>query len=82
MLVRCKCCNRELQSNSIKTVVCGCSNSLQLRGDVITAVDLSKVVIVEGLTDNKKPDTLSREDRVWQENRRKRKVRKLDFDIR
>jgi len=48
---------------------------------VITAVDLSEVVIVEGLLGNKKPDTISKEDMVWQENRRKRKVRKLDFDI-
>jgi 5S rRNA maturation endonuclease (ribonuclease M5) len=48
---------------------------------VITAVDLSEVIIVEGPSDNKKPDTISKEDIVWQENRRKRKVRKLDFDI-
>jgi len=81
MLVRCKCCNRELRSHPVKTVTCGCPNSLTLRGEVITAVDLSEVVIVEGLLGNKKPDTISKEDMVWQENRRKRKVRKLDFDI-
>jgi hypothetical protein len=53
-----------------------------LRGDIITANDLSLVVIVEGNKEIKKPDTLSQEDRVWQENRRKRKVRKLDFEVR
>jgi hypothetical protein len=72
----------ELRSHSVKTVTCGCPNSLTLRGDVISAVDLSEVVIVEGPSDNKKTDTISKEDMVWQENRRKRKVRKLDFDVR
>tara|TARA_B100000003_G_scaffold158734_1_gene144327 strand:- start:533 stop:703 length:171 start_codon:yes stop_codon:yes gene_type:complete len=55
---------------------------MKIVDNTVGAMDLSQVVIVEGIKDNKKPDTLSREDRVWQENRRKRKIRKLDFDIR
>jgi len=82
MLVRCKNCNLELSSHPVKTVSCGCPNMTTLRGDIITANDLSLVVIVEGNKEIKKPDTLSQEDRVWQENRRKRKVRKLDFEVR
>lgn len=53
-----------------------------LRGDVISANDLSQVIIVESDKEVKKPDTLSQEDRVWQENRRRRKVRRLDFEVR
>jgi|TARA_B100000003_G_C10758132_1_gene301857 hypothetical protein len=50
--------------------------------DTVGAMDLSQVVIVEGVRENKKNEALSKEDRAWQENRRKRKIRKLDFDIR
>ena len=82
MLVRCKSCNVELRSHTVKTVSCGCSNMTTLRGDVISANDLSQVIIVESNKEIKKPDTLSQEDRVWQENRRKRKVRRLDFEVR
>lgn len=82
MLVRCKCCNKELQSHVVKTVSCGCSNLTTLRGDVISASDLSQVIIIEDNKETKKPDALSKEDRVWQENRRKRKVRRLDFEVR
>lgn len=81
MLVRCKECNTELRSTN-KVQCCGCPNMMKVVDDTVGAMDLSQVVIVEGIKDNKKPDTLSREDRVWQENRRKRKIRKLDFDIR
>ena len=82
MLVRCKLCNRELESHVVKSVSCGCPNLTTLRGDIISANDLSKVVIIQGNKENKKTDTLSQEDRVWQENRRKRKIRKLDFEVR
>ncbi len=81
MLVRCKECNTELCSHVIKTVCCGCPNMTTLRGDVISANDLSKVVIIQDNKTNKKPD-LSQQDKVWQENRSKRKIRKLDFDVR
>lgn len=82
MLVRCKNCNTELRSHTVKTVSCGCPNMTVLRGDVISANDLSQVIIVESDKEVKKPDTLSQEDRVWQENRRRRKVRRLDFEVR
>lgn len=81
MLVRCKECNTELRSTN-KVQCCGCPNMMKIVDNTVGAMDLSQVVIVEGIKDNKKPDTLSREDRVWQENRRKRKIRKLDFDVR
>ena len=52
-------------------------------GDKITAVDLSQVVIVKMRVDEKSNQTsLSNSDIEWQESRRQRKVRKLDFEIR
>ena len=52
-------------------------------GDRITAVDLSQAVIVKMRVDDKSNETsLSSSDVAWQESRRKRKVRKLDFEVR
>tara|TARA_B100001079_G_scaffold244185_1_gene231284 strand:- start:40 stop:213 length:174 start_codon:yes stop_codon:yes gene_type:complete len=52
-------------------------------GDKITAVDLSQAVIVKMRVDEKSNQTsLSNSDIEWQESRRQRKVRKLDFEIR
>jgi len=49
----------------------------------ITAVDLSQAVIVKMRVDEKSNQTsLSNSDIEWQESRRQRKVRKLDFEIR
>ena len=52
-------------------------------GDRITAVDLSQAVIVKMRVDEKSNKTsLSNSDIEWQESRRQRKVRKLDFEVR
>ena len=77
--VRCKQCNVELTSSS-KTQVCGCPNMMTITGDAVSAVDLKKVVITR--LDKKETEGLSSQDLQWQEQRRKRKVRKLDFEIR
>ena len=82
IVVRCKNCNRELSSQSGKTQCCGCSNMMTLVDDVITAKDLGKVIIVRNLPKRKHKDSLTSEDLAWQEARKHRKVRKLDFDIR
>ena len=79
--IRCRSCNKELESHPTQTKCCGCSNMTTLRDDKITAVDLSKVVM---LTTNKeyKDSGLTSQDLQWQEERRKRKVRRLDFEVR
>ena len=77
--VRCKVCNVELTSSS-KTQVCGCPNMMTITGDAVSATDLKKVVITQ--LDKKETEGLSSQDLQWQEQRRKRKVRKLDFEIR
>ena len=79
--VRCKECGKEISTNTGKTISCGCPNMATLNGDRLTAVDLNKVVMVRSNEENK-PDGLTSQDLQWQEERRKRKVRKLDFEIR
>jgi len=53
-----------------------------IRGDKISAKDLSLVIMLNGLQSTQKKNILSNEDIAWQEQRKKRKVRKLDFEIR
>ena len=50
--------------------------------DVITAKDLSKVIIVKNTSKTNEKLSLTSEDMAWQEARKQRKVRKLDFEIR
>jgi len=50
--------------------------------DTITAKDLSKVLLINSEKNVKDSSILSKSDLEYQENRRKRKVRKLDFEIR
>ena len=79
--VRCKECNTELCSNN-KTQVCGCPNMMSVRGDKVSAQDLSKVVMIDSDKKKLSDKVLSNQDLAYQEQRRKRKVRKLDFDVR
>ena len=80
--VRCKVCNREIVGHPSKSVSCGCSNMTTIRGDKISAVDLSQVVMVNSVSAPEKKGVLTQEDILWQEERRQRKVRKLDFEVR
>lgn len=80
--IRCKVCNREIEGHPVKTVTCGCSNMATIRGGVITALDLSQIVMLNSVGTNTSTGVLTYEDMQWQEERRKRKVRKLDFEVR
>mgnify|MGYP001469669884 CR=1 FL=1 len=80
IIVRCKACNKEIKS-STQTQTCGCSNILTVTDDTFSARDMSMVVIVSNTNNNIKKEGLSDSDLAWQEKRRKRKVRKLDFEI-
>ena len=53
-----------------------------IRGDKISAVDLSQVVMINSYQPKDKKGVLSQQDIEWQEQRRQRKVRKLDFEVR
>ena len=80
--IRCKDCNKELTSHPTKTVSCGCPNMATVCGDKITALDLKQVVMINSIKEVSKSAVLTREDLQFQEERRNRKVRKLDFEIR
>ena len=54
---------------------------MTVTGDILTASDLSKTIIVSRTQEEEK-DKLTSQDLQWQEQRRKRKVRKLDFETR
>jgi len=80
--IRCKSCNREIEGHQTKTVACGCSNMATVRGDKISALDLSKVVMLNSIHIKEKSGVLTHEDLAFQEARRQRKVRRLDFEVR
>ena len=75
--VRCLECNAEVTDGK----TCGCPNMVTIRGDVVTALDLTRTIMVSSSNDNTESG-LTSQDLQWQEQRRKRKVRKLDFEIR
>ena len=80
--IRCRICGRELEGHPTKTVTCGCSNMATIRGDKISALDLSQIVMLNSLKENQKKSVLTSQDIAWQEARRQRKVRRLDFEVR
>ena len=81
LIVRCKDCNREITSTN-KTQVCGCQNMMTVKGDSVTALDLTRVVMVNSTKKEQKSNVLTSQDLAFQEARRQRKVRKLDFEVR
>jgi len=80
IVVRCKQCNTEVKSNS-QSKSCGCPNMLTITGDTFSAVDLTSVIVVRSNQDKQK-DGLTSQDLAWQEQRRKRKIRRMDFEVR
>tara|TARA_B100000287_G_C20478762_1_gene720281 strand:- start:125 stop:373 length:249 start_codon:yes stop_codon:yes gene_type:complete len=81
LVVQCKDCRKELSSAS-QTKCCGCPNMMTIQGETVTAVDLERVIMVQSNHKDTKLNALSPAELAWQEERRKRKVRKLDFEIR
>ena len=82
LVVKCKDCGREVAGNQSRTVSCGCENMTTVKGDVISAKNLDRVIIIKNNLSEVSDSGLSSEDIAWQESRRKRKVRKMDFEIR
>ena len=79
--VRCRSCNKEVKACAGKTVSCGCTNMTSIKGNVISAVDLSQVIMLNTYS-VKEDGGLSTEQIEWQKQRSKRKIRKLDFEVR
>ena len=84
LVVQCKDCRKEITSHETQSKSCGCPNMMTVKGDSVTAVDLSHVIMVQSSQkkNSKNTNVLSPQDLNFQEERRKRKVRKLDFEVR
>ena len=80
--VRCRSCGKELEGHPGKTYSCGCPNMTTVRDDNISARDMWNVVMLSSNAPQRKTEGLTEQDLMWQEERRKRKVRKLNFEIR
>ena len=84
LVVKCKNCNVEIYS-STQGNSCGCENMTMVRNDVISAKDLSLVEVISGIVKKKSQNDymhLTKEDLAWMEERKSRKIRKLDFEVR
>ena len=83
LVVRCRECNKEISSHETQARSCGCPNMTTVKGDSVTAVDLGKVLMIQSeKKQSKSKVVLSPQDLNFQEERRKRKIRKLDFEVR
>jgi hypothetical protein len=76
--IRCRMCGNEVHGSG----TCGCPNMASIRNDKITAADLSQVVMIESNQNKTSNNHLTNSDLMWQEERRQRKVKRLDFEIR
>lgn len=79
--IRCKNCNNILEAHPSQTKCCGCDNLTTIKGETITAIDLTRVEIVSNILKKESNSILSKEDLAYQESRKNRKVRKLEFEI-
>ena len=82
IIVRCSSCGKELQGQSSRIISCGCSNMTTIHDDVISANNMDLVILLQNNKNVKKGSLFSKEDLEYQEERRKRKVRKLTFEER
>ena len=80
--VRCRSCGKEVEGAAGRAVSCGCPNRVTVVGDVVSAVDMDKVVMLNSYGSKKEKEGLTDQDLQWQEQRRRRKVKRLDFEIR
>ena len=81
--IRCRSCNKEEGGCAGKSVSCGCPNMTSVIGDIVSAKDMDQVIMLNSYMPKKEQkEGLTDQDLQWQEQRRKRKVRKLDFEVR
>lgn len=81
--IRCRSCNKEVVGCAGKSVSCGCPNMASVIGDVVSATDMDQVIMLNSYMSKKEQkEGLTEQDLIWQEQRRKRKVRRLDFEVR
>ena len=79
--IKCLACGKELTSYTIETKCCGCSNMTSVTGNTFTGEDLSLIeVISQDKFSSSENGVLSKEDKQFQENRRQRKIRRINFE--
>ena len=71
--VQCRVCGKELQGNSGKTYSCGCPNMMTVRGDTVSAVDMSDVIMLNFHTSKQKNDGLP--NMIWTGKRQEENVK-------
>lgn len=76
--ILCKCCNKEVY----KSGSCGCPNMATIRNDNVSALDMSQVVLLNQITRKNPSSVFSPLELADQEARRKRGVRRLDYEVR
>ena len=81
MLVRCNACGKDLQSEKSR-VSCGCSNMTTVHGDTVSAVNLSEILLINTTANVREAGHLTKDQLEWQEQRRKRRIRKLTYEER
>ena len=81
--IKCLACGKELTSYTIETKCCGCSNMTTIEGNTFSGEDLSLVeVISQDKYSASETGVLSNEDKQFQENRRQRMIRRINFETR
>ena len=80
--VQCTVCGVELHGHETKTKCRGCPNMTTVCGETVSAVDMSKVIMLTNVNKTKKTGVLTDDDLKYQEARRQRKVRKINFEER
>ena len=81
MRVHCLVCNTIITSTG-KPQVCGCSNQMVVDDTTFSANDLANVKVLNTITNVTESGHLTEDQLKWQEQRRKRKIRKLTFEER
>ena len=82
LVIRCKNCSRVLEEHPSQLKCCQCPNLTSIRGGSISGLDLSLVEIISGARSKRPQSILTKQDLEFQEQRKQRKVRRLDFETR
>ena len=80
--IKCKNCGKQLVSHPMRIQTCGCPNNTSIRGTSISGNNLSLVEIIPTHNKSVTSNVLSNDDLQYQEQRRKRKIRRIDFEER
>ena len=82
LVIRCKNCGKQLEEHPSQLRCCQCSNLTSIRGGNISGLDLSLVEIISGARSQRRDQVLTKQDLQFQEQRKQRKVKRLDFEVR